>query len=279
MTVANNPAGAAVKQVPVVKYAHGTREWAEGEENMQHGCQNDCRYCYAKSMAIRFGRKTPDTWKDPSIDNKKVNKGYRKREGRIMFPSSHDITNQNIDKVLQVLKKLLKAGNDLLIVSKPDPACVKRLCESLADYKAHIMFRFTIGSADDKVLKFWEPGAPDFTMRLESLKLAHAQGFATSVSCEPMLDENIDAVVSAVQPFVTDTIWLGKANDLRQRTSINCPGDKEVRARVDQLTEWQNDDAIKALYARYKNDPMIRYKDSIKKVVGLDRPTASGLDI
>ena len=39
------------------------------------------------------------------------------------------------------------------------------------------------------------------------------------------------------------------------------------------------DDFIWSLYRRYKDDPMVKWKDSIKQVVGLDRPTVKGLDI
>ena len=37
----------------------GTQEWAASNVNIQDGCEHDCRYCYAKTMAIRFKRATP----------------------------------------------------------------------------------------------------------------------------------------------------------------------------------------------------------------------------
>ena len=40
----------------------------------------------------------------------------------------------------------------------------------------------------------------------------------------------------------------------------------------------QNDEAIRALYARYHKDPLVKWKDSIKAVVGLARPNVAGLD-
>jgi hypothetical protein len=40
----------------------------------------------------------------------------------------------------------------------------------------------------------------------------------------------------------------------------------------------QADVAIGALYRRHRNDPLIKWKDSIKSVVGLSRPAAAGLD-
>ena len=86
--------------------------------------------------------------------------------------------------------------------------------------KEQLLFRFTIGSALDEVLSFWEPGAPVFAERLAALELAWANGYQTSVSCEPMLDGHIDAVIHQVEPFVTDAIWLGKANRFPMHLSI-----------------------------------------------------------
>jgi DNA repair photolyase len=258
---------------------HGTGEWAKSTVNIQCGCENDCRYCYAKAMAIRFGRTTADSWKTPALNQKALDKRYNRRGGRIMFPSTHDITQGNVEACLTVLKQLLVAGNDILIVSKPGRACVKRMCLQLEPYKARVLFRFTIGSADDSVLGYWEPGAPSFDERLLSLKHAYALGFATSVSMEPMLDSDPKAVIDAVSPYVTDSIWIGKANRLRQIVSLNCPDDKEALKRATALIDAQSDDAIIRIYGQYKDNPVIKWKDSIKKVVGLERPTAKGLDI
>lgn len=40
-----------------------------------------------------------------------------------------------------------------------------------------------------------------------------------------------------------------------------------------------HDGNIEILYEHYKDDPMIKWKDSIKKVVGIERPTETGMDI
>ena len=259
--------------------AHGVGEWATSSTNCQQGCSNDCAYCYAKAMSVRFGRSTPESWSHPFIRREAVEKTYRKRNGRIMFPTSHDITPENIEECLTVLGKMLESGNDVLIVSKPHPDCIKRLCAELNAYRDQIVFRMTIGSADDPTLKYWEPNAPSFRMRLAALKAAYRAGYETSISCEPMLDTNIDAVIRAVRPFVTDSIWLGRGNRLRQTISINCPGDAEAKRRADELLAEQTDDYLRNLYERYSDDSLIKFKDSIKKVVGLNRPVECGLDV
>ncbi len=114
----------------------GTKEWAPYNFNFISGCSNDCTYWYAKEMAIRFKRKTSDTWKDEDPVPMK-GKSFRKRDGRIMIPSSHDITPSNIDLALEVMCKLLKNGNELLIVTKPHFSCVKRIIDQLG-YKSAI---------------------------------------------------------------------------------------------------------------------------------------------
>jgi DNA repair photolyase len=261
------------------KPAHGTGEWATETWNLQSGCRNQCAYCYAEGMAVRFKRKTPESWGTPDIYLNKVCQRFGKKKGRIMFPSTHDIDELNIDACVTALKKMLAAGNAVLIVSKPRLACIRRLCDELAAHKPQITFRFTIGSADDVVLMAWEPGAPSFAERLAGLKLAFDAGFQTSVSCEPMLDAQVDKVIEAARPYVNDAIWLGKANQLRQAVAINRPGDTKVKALADELIAVMTDEFVKRLYALYRNDTVIKFKDSIKKVVGLERPTVKGLDV
>jgi len=56
------------------KVTSGTKEWADYNINCIKGCVNNCRYCYAKMMAKRFGRATEATWKDMEIRADVLNK-------------------------------------------------------------------------------------------------------------------------------------------------------------------------------------------------------------
>jgi DNA repair photolyase len=167
------------------------------------------------------------------------------------------------------LGKILAAGNQVLIVSKPHLDCVRYMCNTFNPFKENILFRFTIGSADSNVLKFWEPHAPDFDERLASLKYAFNAGYQTSISCEPMLDNRVDQIIEKVLPYVTETIWLGKPNKLIGRLSMNgYKNDKMTMERARRLMESLSDEYILNLYERYQDNPKIRWKDSIKKVLG-----------
>lgn len=244
--------------------ASGTREWAASNVNCLIGCSHNCRYCYAKAMAIRFKRMTAAEWeKEKPVGNRK---GYRKRKGRIMFPSSHDITPQHADLCLERLIAMLKAGNNVLVVSKPHYDVIQKLCEALLPYRDQIIFRFTIGSADDDILGFWEPGAPGYGERIQSLQHAHEKGYTTSVSCEPMLDGNIDKVIDDVRPFVSDSIWLGIMKSAMSRIRINGEGEDAIR-KTHELMRIQKSSIIVALYNRYKRDPLIKWKDSIREII------------
>jgi len=245
------------------------REWAEKSENIISGCAHDCKYCYAKTIAVQNKLNTPANWKNEVVRNSDLlKKGFRKRNDLIMFPSSHDITPGHLQENMTFLGNILAAGNKVLIVSKPHFNCIKAICDVFFPFKDNILFRFTIGSADSAVLKFWEPNAPDFEERLESLKYAFNAGYETSVSCEPMLDDNIDQVIAAVLPYVTETIWLGKPNQLMERLSINgFKNDQVTMNSALRLMGIFSDEYLIKLYYRYLNNPKIRWKYSIKDVI------------
>lgn len=257
----------------MAKKKTGTREWADVNVNIINGCEHRCRYCYAAEMAKRFGRIAAlDDWGTTCFELRpaEVDKTRKKYKGRVMFPTSHDITPRFLDECVTVLRKLLAAGNEVLIVSKPHLECVQRLCQELAAYKEKVIFRFTIGAMDDELLRYWEPGAPAFAERLAALKHAHEQGFRTSVSAEPMLDvPHAVELYEALIPYVTDTIWFGKMNDVRRRVAVQTPEDEVAVRRIE---ENQTDERIVELYQRLKDNPKIQWKDSFKAVVGL--PTA-----
>ena len=261
------------------KAAHGTQEWAAHNINIQTGCEHDCKYCYAKSMAIRFKRSTSTSWKTPELHQDKVSMAYGKKNGKIMFPTTHDITPLNIDACTEALLSMLSAGNDVLIVSKPHLSCLRHICSKVSSYRKQILFRFTIGTSNDEVMSFWEPDTTSYNERLECLKYAFFKSFNTSVSSEPMLDGSIDKVVHAVKPYVTDAIWLGRVNQIKSALAQNCPKDKEAKRMADELLKVQTDDWVMKLYDKYRKDSKVKWKDSIKKVVGIQRPTMSGLDV
>ena len=268
-----------IKKTNTHSAVFGTQEWAASNANFINGCRHNCKYCYSKAMAIRFGRKTPEDWKVEEVRKHSLQKKFKKTEGTIMFPSAHDIHPDHLEASLEFLENLLRPTNNVLIVTKPHYECVKAICNKFYEFKDNILFRFTIGSSNSEILKFWEPGAPDFEERLTCLEFAYFKGFQTSVSCEPMLDNNITDVVQKALPFVTDAIWIGKANAILGRLKLNGETDRRTTSRAYEIIEWQSDSNIMNLYYQLKNNPKIKWKESIKCIVGLEMPTQIGLDV
>lgn len=133
----------------------------------------------------------------------------------IMFPSSHDIVPELLTEYIQVALKILNAGHDLMIVSKPRMDCMRPVADALDEFKARVIYRLTIGSDDQRILDFWEPHAPSFIERRSVLQMLHARGCLTSISMEPFLSDPIPIIV-ALAPFVSETIWVGTMSGLNE---------------------------------------------------------------
>ncbi len=250
--------------------ARGTWEWVEAVADCMLGCVHDCRYCYAKAESVGNGECTPEGWRrETPIPGQLRFRAKSATPQRVMFPTNHDVTPANLACCLRAIRGLLDRGLETLIVTKPTPACIERICAEFATNRERLMFRFTIGSADDAVLSFWEPGAPAYSARLAALRLAFDAGFRTSVSCEPMLDADIGRVIEQVRPFVTDAVWVGTANRMLDRVRANCPDDAAALSRARELDALHCADFVWQLYQRYERDPMLKWKESIKRIVGL----------
>jgi len=250
----------------------GTYEWADHNENIQRGCSHNCKYCFAAANAHRFKTLPRVDWHTESLTPNAERAKYPKRHGVIMFPSAHDITPGNLAACTRFLKLMLDAGNQVLIVSKPHTGCIAHLVEALASYRDQVMFRFTLGTMDVEISRFWEPGAPAPHERLDALRLAHGAGFRTSVSAEPLLGglETARSVLDAVRPYVTDTVWVGKLNRPRNRVDMKSP---QNCLAIEAIEAAQSDANVLALYAALKDDPVVRWKDSIMHVVNDSGPT------
>lgn len=255
----------------------GAREWAANSCNVIKGCSHRCIYCYAHGMAARFGRLHPEGW-GHEVKTTLPPVG-RKFKGSVMVPSTHDLTPENADWTLEGLRRLLAAGNQVLVVSKPHLDVVARICTELAAYRSQVLFRFTIGAMDSRILAWWEPGAPTFEERLMALEYAHAAGWATSVSMEPLLEvqeDRVIALVEAVAPFVTESIWIGKLN--RGANQLACTGNSDPvhMEGLRRLQASQFDERIRSLVARVTSHPagrLVKWKESVKAVMGDAMPT------
>lgn len=243
------------------KITSGTKEWADYNVNCIKGCHNNCRYCYAKVMARRFGRINSNEWGKMEVREEILRGNFRKRSGRVMFPSTHDIFSISPFKeaCFTVLGKLLKCGNELLITTKPRLPIIQEISHQFSNYKSQMEFRFTITSNNSRLLEFWEPNAPRFKERLASLKYAFGRRFKTSVSIEPFLDYDPSGLVEEVTPFITESIWIGRMNYISRENIA-----KEEEPYYDEIRKNYETSHLREIYNKLRGHHKIRFKDSIR---------------
>lgn len=248
------------------------------EINCCRGCLHGCRYCYARYDAVvRKKTMTIEQWDCCRIIDEEVNRQHPLYPGQVMFPTRHDIIAENLEASVTVVKNLLDAGNRVLVVSKPHIASVRRLCSDFHEFRKRLLFRFTITARDSRVLQFWEPGAPAYAERKSCLKYAFDAGFATSVSVEPMLDTaDVVAMVRELLPDVSHSIWLGKMNRIDERVRVDS---EQMRLEIERIRHGQRDENIWALYRALHHIERVRWKESVKEVLGLEVASKAGMDI
>lgn len=251
----------------------GFNELAEVKMNItKYGCEYLCRYCFNLSLCV-FGRGFDPADLDVTvIDREKLNALIDREGDTVIYPNTHDITPKHLESHLLFIGKLLAVYPKVTVISKPNLVCIRAICEAFPEQKDKLTFLFTIGTVDDKNREFWEPHAPSIPERVECLKLAHELGFKTSVISEPLLDETPDGILDLVKPYVSDVIWIGKGKMMAQRVSCNGHKDPESKARVKQLEAWHSKAKLEVIYQRLKDDPQIRWKETIQKILGLQLP-------
>ena len=247
----------------------GTKEWAVKNINIGQGCEHGCRYCYSRYNSVtRFKQCSAEQFiSGTALNTEKIDGSFPKYDGIVMYPSQHDITPSILSEYLVVLRKLLEAGNKVLIVTKPHLDCIKVITESYEEFRRQIMFRFTIGSMDDGVLKFWEPNAPHFKERWQALKYAFCKGYKTSVSAEPYLDNQTKHLYEFLRMWVNESFWIGKLNDFKNRVDLKDVTKDQVAVYVKPLLKAQSDKAVLKLYDQLKGQPFIQWKDSIREII------------
>jgi len=252
-----------------MKNKKGAYEWGGTMLTITDGCSHSCRYCYARSIAVDRFHRMKD-WSKMKVRHAEVDKSRGKYKNQpVFFQSASDITFENINEFCCVLRKLLDAGNEVLIVTKPHWECITLICESFKEFRDKILFRFTIGSTKKDVLAFWEPGAPDFEERFGCLMYAHHTGYRTSVSCEPYLDAFPHYVYEACRLYLTDSFWIGKIRHFNSRVKLDDATPEQIKKYVNPVKMASQNEYIKLVYQILDGQPFIQWKDSIKEVMGI----------
>lgn len=191
------------------------REYCDLAVNIYDSCPHGCEYCYARTMAKRFGKAWGNVVSPrPGIVEavRRQLTGMRGQGQKIMLcftcdPYPLDCDSWATRKVIQAIKE---SGNHVQILTKGDIRDARRDFPLL---DANDSFGVTLTGASPEQ----EPGAVSHGARIRLLRDAAAAGIPTWVSCEPVIDTR------AIEDFIVDLdfvgMWrIGKLNHRKSET-------------------------------------------------------------
>lgn len=158
--------------------------------NAYVGCQHACLYCYARFMKRFTGHAEP--WGEfvdvkvnaPQLLAREV---LRKKKGRVWVSGVCD-AYQPLESTYRLTRRCLRIlvehGWPVTVQTK-SPLVLRDL--DLLERAADVEVGFTITTADERVRRAFEPGAPPIAGRIEALATLHAAGVPTFVMVAPLL--------------------------------------------------------------------------------------------
>jgi len=192
------------------------------------GCQHACVYCYAKFMK-RFTGHT-ESWGefvDVKINAPELlaHEVKRKKVGRVWISGVCD-PYQPLEKKYMVTKRSLAIlqENGWPFTVQTKSSLVLRDIDTLKKSK-DAEVGFTITTADEKMRRIFEPGAPPSMNRIEALANLHSEGIRTFAMIAPILPgagELVGALKGKVEYVILDRLnyhyadWVYKKYGLQR---------------------------------------------------------------
>lgn len=181
--------------------------------NPYGGCSHSCRYCYAAFMRRFTGHK--EKWGefvDVKINAPELLAGEikRKRMGRVWVSGVCD-PYQAAEKRYGLTRKCLEilVENQWPVTIQTKSSLVLRDIEILERFN-DIEVGFSITTADEKIRRIFEPGAPPIRERIHALELLHSRGIRTFAMIAPILP-GAEGLVSEL-PGKVDHILIDRLN-------------------------------------------------------------------
>ncbi|MGZ4893593.1 MAG: radical SAM protein [Halobacteriota archaeon] len=158
--------------------------------NPYRGCSHACGYCYAAFMKRFTGHQEPwGEFVDVKINAAEVlaKEIARKPKGRVWVSGVCDPYQPAEERYLLTRKCLqILLGSDWPATIQTKSPLVVRDIDVLKT-SGEVEVGFSITTADEKIRRIFEPGAPPIKERISALKALHANGIKTFVMIAPLL--------------------------------------------------------------------------------------------
>lgn len=177
------------------------------------GCQHDCVYCYARFMKRFTGHR--ERWGEfvdvkinaPELLAREIK---RKEPGRVWVSGVCD-PYQPLERSYRLTKRcldmLVDSGWQFTIQTK-SPLVLRDIDALKKSADAEV--GFTITTADERIRKIFEPGAPPSGKRIEALTTLHLTGIRTFAMIAPILP-GAEGLAKALRGKV-DSVLLDRLN-------------------------------------------------------------------
>ncbi len=248
--------------------------WGEALRNIQQGCERDCSFCYGAEGADRRKQRKREDWDFPVINWNKVHRKYRKVHKQIMFPTTHDITENNFEACLIFLQRNLEVGNHVLIVSKMSYKIFNKLTKELWKYRRQLEVRITITARDQLLKSIFEKNSPWTEDQLLILESVLKLNLTISVSIEPFLEEDPIRLIQELMVRGITSIWIGPMNHRGRLRKIS----QTIADNFDYLEQIYSPQNLQTIYSNcfklMKENPgvHIHFKDAFLKKMHIESP-------
>jgi DNA repair photolyase len=194
--------------------------------NPYAGCSHACRYCYAAFMRRFTDHKEP--WGEfvdvkinaPDLLAREIR---RKRPGRVWVSGVCD-PYQAAEKRYGMTRKCLEilAENQWPVTVQTKSSLVLRDIDILEKFE-EAEVGFSITTADEKIRKIFEPGAPPIRERIQALSVLRSKGIRTFAMIAPILpgaEGLIDELPGKADHILIDRLNYGYANRIYRENRL-----------------------------------------------------------
>jgi DNA repair photolyase len=172
--------------------------------NLYRGCEHQCIYCDSRSECYRIENFADVLVKANAIELLRQELARKRVKGTIGTGSMNDPympLEKEVNLTGQALQVIAEFGFAVHVITKSDLVLrdLDMLCAINERYAA---VSFTVTTADDKLARKLEPGAPPPSRRFAAMRILAERGIHTGVVMMPVLpfiednEENIAAIVT-----------------------------------------------------------------------------------
>ena len=232
--------------------------------NFYTGCSNLCGYCYDRRYPMsRYWHDVPTLrkcFKDEDDAIKKFEKDLYKllpklREEDVLFLSftTDPALPETMGLTVKAIEICIKNSVNVKLLTKCggfEERFFNLFTGSEDELKKHVAFGVTLTGHNEL-----EPGAPSNEKRIESMRILHSLGYKTFESDEPIVD------FGSTMRIITDTL------DCCDLFKIGLMSGGSVKYDFQEAQDFFRD------LERLPRQPKIYLKDSLVKLLGIDRNT------